>query len=243
MIAFSENRLARIAELEDWHFWFAGRQAMLRRLWRRHVRGRCRVLDVGCGTGHTMRKLSDLGHWVVGMDARPEGLRELRRTWPKANVIQALAPHLPIADQTFDVVLMLDVLEHTDDDALLEQVRRVLRPRGWLILCVPALPWLWSYRDEAAGHLRRYARAQLRRLLAGAGFEALDMRFYQCWLMPVAVITRLLGRRSPGWRDKEEQPRPLLNRCLAAANRLEARLSDRIAWPIGTSLVAACQKP
>ena len=242
MISFSEERLARVADMERWHFWFAGRQAILNQLWHRHVQGQCKVLDVGCGTGHTLRELSRLGHRVVGIDARPEGLRALRREWPNADVVQAVAPHLPLVDETFDVILMLDVLEHTDDLALLAQSHRLLRPGGWVLLRVPALPWLWSYRDEAAGHLRRYTRAQLRKLLADARFVALDVRFYQCWLLPVAVITRLLGRRWPGLRDAEERPNRLLNQLLSAANRLEARLSDRIAWPMGLSLVAACQK-
>lgn len=242
MIPFSEERLARLADMERRHFWFRGRQAMVERLWQRHVKGPCRVLDVGCGTGHMAQWLSIRGHSVAGLDARPEGLRAMRRARPEADLVQAEAAHLPLADASFDVVLMLDVLEHVDDAASLKQVHRVLRPGGWVILSVPALPWLWSYRDLAAGHRRRYTRRQLQQRLIGACFDVRDMRFYQFLLMPLAMATRLAGRRGPRLRDLEERPPRLFNRIMTGANRLEARLSDWIAWPAGTSLLAACRK-
>ena len=194
MISFSEERLARVADMERWHFWFAGRQAILNQLWHRHVQGQCKVLDVGCGTGHTLRELSRLGHRVVGIDARPEGLRALRREWPNADVVQAVAPHLPLVDETFDVILMLDVLEHTDDLALLAQSHRLLRPGGWVLLSVPALPWLWSYRDEAAGHLRRYTAADGLALFDRAGLDVLGHTRVWIHETPADAARRALRR-------------------------------------------------
>lgn len=243
MIAFSQERLARIAEMERRHFWFVGRQTIMRRLWQLHVYGTCRVLDVGCGTGHTLRELASQGHWVVGIDGRREGLQILKQEGVTSAVAQAGAPHLPLRDQSFDVVLMQDVLEHTDDVALLAEAHRLLRPGGWLLLSVPALPWLWSYRDDAAGHLRRYTREHLRRRLVEAKYSILDMRYYQCCLLPMIALTRLLGRRGPGLRDQEDRPLGPLNRVFSIINRLEARFSDTIPWPLGSSLVAACRRP
>jgi hypothetical protein len=69
---------------------------------------------------------------------------------------------------------------------------------------VPAMPWLWSYRDEDAGHLRRYTRRRLNRLLVGAQLRVREMRYYQCLLFPLVAVTRLFGRKRPGLRDFEE---------------------------------------
>jgi hypothetical protein len=69
------------------------------------------------------------------------------------------------------------------------------------------------------------------------------MRYYQFCLLPMVAMTRLLGQRGPAMRDQEDRPPGFLNRAFATINRLEARLSDTIPWPLGSSLVAACQKP
>ncbi len=240
---FGADRLARIAAMEGRHFWFLGRQAIIDQMWSKHLSGCRDVLDIGCGTGHMSQWLATRGHRVVSLDMRPEGLLALRAARPDACPVQAEAPHLPFAADSFDVVALLDVLEHVDDRALLRRAAGLLRPAGWLILTVPALPVLWSYRDRAAGHRRRYMCADLRRLIAEENYLLREVRYYQCLLLPIVLASRFLGRRGPTLRDLEERPLPVLNAILASINRFEARLSDYIVWPWGSSLVAVCQKP
>lgn len=73
------------------------------------------------------------------MDLRPEGLRKMRRKLPEAWLLQAEATNLPLMDGAFDAVLALDILEHVDDQRLLAEVQRVLRPGGLAIIgLVPA---------------------------------------------------------------------------------------------------------
>ena len=248
---FSAERLEQIGGMENWHFWFAGRQALVDQLWAEHfhrVAGtagnlRGAVIDVGCGTGQVAKRLEAAGCRVVGLDRRPEGLAAWRRSSKGALVVQGEAPNMPVVDEAFDGALLLDVLEHVDDIALLRQVHRVLRPGGRLLLTVPALPWLWSYRDEAAGHFRRYTRKTLERTLHEAGLAVVEIRYYQFLLMPLVAVTRLLGRRGPGLRDAEERPWPLVNRLLSVVNRFEVRLGRRVPWPCGSSRAAVCVKP
>jgi SAM-dependent methyltransferase len=237
---FSAERLLRLGELEQWHFWFVGRRALLGRLLAKYLKGGSElILDAGCGTGFLPEKLLRRGYRVVGLDRRTEGIFARRHA---VRFVQAEAGRLPFGDELFEAALLLDVLEHLDDREVLGDVRRVLRPGGWVIIMVPAAPWLWSYRDEAAGHRRRYRRRQLLRLIAAAELRVEEIRFYQCWLFPLAAVTRLLGRRGPGVRDLEECPLSILNRVLTWINRLEVRAGDFISWPWGTSLVAVCRK-
>lgn len=227
--------------MEGWHFWFAGRTALLRRLLSQylHPRGQW-LLDVGCGTGRTLDLLSELGYVPVGLDRLREGLVARRRQWPEARLMQAEADALPVASGAVDGAVLLDVLEHVDDRCLLQELKRIVRPGGRVVLTVPAMPWLWSVRDAAAGHRRRYARAELGRVLEAAGFRVETLVYYQFFLFPLIAIARLLGRNSEEASRAEETPPGLLNRLLTAVNLLEVRLGRHVSWPWGSSLAAVC---
>ena len=239
---FSAARLARLAEIERWHFWFAGRRALVHRLLRKYLSAPKTVLDIGCGTGCMLDELAQQGYRMAGLDLRPEGLHATHRRLPQIILFQAQAGCLPLAENSFDGVILLDVMEHADDVSILREAGNILKPGGIAVLTVPALPWLWSYRDRAAGHLRRYTRKDLRRLLLNSGFEIQEIHYYQCLLLPVVVLTRLLGRHDPALRDMEEQPLPLLNTLLLWINRFEVSLGRVVPWPWGSTLVAVCKK-
>jgi ubiquinone/menaquinone biosynthesis C-methylase UbiE len=241
--SFPRERLARLAEIERRHFWFAGRRALVSRLLTRHAHGeRARVLDLGCGTGTNAEELSRLGFDVVGLDQRPEGLVASRRKRPSSAFAQGVGERLPFSKESFDGVILLDVLEHVDDTEVLAEVARVLKPTGWALLTVPALPWLFSYRDQAAGHRRRYTRRTLRAALLAARLQVRETRYYQFLLFPLVAASRLLGRDGPAWRDREETLHPVVNRLFGAISGLEVRLGDVVPWPVGSSLAVVCRK-
>lgn len=242
--AFRADRLATLEEIEQEHFWFRGRLVLVEALLDRHVpRAGALVLDLGCGSGSLLDVLERRGHRTIGMDVRPEGLARAHERHPEALLVQAEADRLPLRDGVLDAVVALDVLEHVDDAAALREVARVLRPGGVLIASVPAVPWLWSFRDEDAGHLRRYSRRGLELELAAAGLVTAELRRYQFFLFPLVAAARVAGRRGPRVRDAEDRPSARVNRALGAVNRLDARLGARVTWPWGTSLVVAARRP
>jgi SAM-dependent methyltransferase len=200
------------------------------------------VLDAGCGTGAMVELLDQMGLRAAGFDLRPEGLMATKRACQSAWLFQAESACLPIADAKFDAALALDVLEHVDDRVMLAELTRVLRPGASLVLTVPALPSLWSYRDEAAGHLRRYTKRHLADLLNEAQLEIRQVGYYQCLLLPLVIATRWLGRRDASWRDTEDLPAPLINTILTLINRIEVSLGRFLPWPCGSSLFAVCRK-
>jgi SAM-dependent methyltransferase len=240
--AFSGARLARLAEIENEHFWFVARRELILGLLARHVgRSSQLILDVGCGAGGTLRALQGRGHALAGLDLRPEGLRWLRND-SVAEMTQGEATRLPFRDSSVAAVLLLDVLEHVREAAALDEVWRVLRPGGCLVLSVPALPALWSYRDEAAGHLRRYTRPHLLGALKLARFDIREVTAYQSLLLPALLLSRRLGRNDSRQRDLEDKPGRMINRVLTTVNRLEVRLGVGRALPWGSSLMAAAWK-
>jgi SAM-dependent methyltransferase len=241
-VGFDPERLRRLAELEGWHFWFAGRAALVEELLRDALPTAGDVLDVGCGNGALLATLTRLGHRAVGVDLLAEGLERARERVPSAWLARAAADRLPFPDESFDAALMLDVLEHLDDRAALSEIQRILRPAGVVIACVPANPRLWSHRDEAAGHLRRYTKTSIRRLADETGFVVQRIRPYQVLLFPVVAVMRLLGRSGPRMRDLEERPSPRLNRVLHSITSAERALGRLAPLPWGSSLVVVARK-
>lgn len=242
VLAFRADRLERLAEIESWHFWFGARLTLVEELLKRHLPESALVLDLGCGSGKVLDVLARQGHRPIGLDARPEGLARVRARLPGAWLVRGHAHRLPFKDGALDAVVTLDVLEHVDDRVVLEEIARVLRPAGTVVATVPAAPWLWSYRDDDAGHLRRYSRKRLEHVFRGAGFEPREIRYYQSLLFPLVAVSRLAGRRRRTLRDAEERPPALVNHALAGVNALEVRLGRRVRWPWGSSLLAVARK-
>ncbi|HEY5609908.1 MAG TPA: class I SAM-dependent methyltransferase [Thermoanaerobaculia bacterium] len=220
--------------LESDHFWFRGRRELVRRLLRRFVRPSATILDVGAGSGFFMRDLAEEGFRTVGIDPLAEP--------SAARLIRGDALRLPFRRQSFDAITILDVLEHVDDAATLREMREVLKNDGIAIVTVPASRHLWSSRDVAAGHRRRYSRRMLEEALSSSGFRPIFVTHYQFFLFPLMIVARTFGRNSSSMRDLEERPGALVNGLFRTLNVWEARCAPRVRWPWGSSLVAVCGK-
>lgn len=96
----------------------------------------CRVLDVGCAFGFGTARLP--GDLIIGVDRSEDYLRQGRRSYPQLSFVGGSAEALPFASDSFDAVSALDVLEHVPSPrATLDEIARILRPGGWLVLSVP----------------------------------------------------------------------------------------------------------
>src|SRR5438067_8021690 len=168
---------AIMREVEDTHWWYVGRRRIISSFVQRicdelrsEGKREPRILDIGCGTGGNLETLSKFGQ-AEGVDISREAL-DFCRARGLANVREGAAETLPFADESFDLVTGLDVVEHLDDDvAGLREMRRVLRPGGRCLLFVPAFMFLWGVQDDVSHHRRRYTLRELRRVMTEAGFE------------------------------------------------------------------------
>jgi SAM-dependent methyltransferase len=155
----------------------------------------------------------------------------------------ALPDDLPVTPGWADVVLLLDVLEHLDDDGEgLRAAGRTLRDDGRLVVTVPAYPWLWSGHDLALGHRRRYVAAGLRRLVADAGYRVERLSYFNTVLFPAVATTRLYKRLRRDARHDLERPAPALNTLLEWLFALERHVVTRQALPFGTSLLVVARR-
>jgi SAM-dependent methyltransferase len=142
-------------------------------------------------------------------------------------------------EDRFDLIAMLDVLEHIEDDrGSLSTLRSRLAHGGSLLLTVPALPWLWSQHDEIHHHKRRYTKASLTRALTEAGFELSSVGYFNTLLFPLALMQRVALRFTGGHHRADSMPPRLLNNILTRLFSFERRLVGRGRFPLGLSLYA-----
>ena len=114
----------------------------------RYIHPPARVLDVGCGTALSTRMLTQRGYDAVGVDLSPLFLCVEKENHPTTDLSAADATQLPFEDESFDVVAAFEFIEHAPNvPALLDELKRVLRPRGYLFFHSPNLisPYLPAY--------------------------------------------------------------------------------------------------
>lgn len=240
-----EKAYASIYGREDQHWWFLGRRKVLGRLIAGlEPPGDWRVLDVGCGTGGNFSFLDAYGR-VEGCDYSEEAIRfcVMRGTHP---VRVASIYELPYGDGSFDLVTCLDVIEHLRLDLpAFRELKRVLKPGGYLLATLPLGPHLYSDFDCVAGHLRRYTYAEVARLVDESGLDKVRLTCYTTLVHPVVRFYRWWGDMSGG-RSRHtagmETLFPLANRLLEQAMGLEARIISRRDLHWGSSIAALARK-
>lgn len=230
------------------HWWWRSRRRFVLHLIQQIA---CRngvesILDIGCGDGLFF---SDL------MSVAP--------TWgvePDASLISPSNPHRNRIDicafsedyrpgRAFDLIVMLDVLEHIEDDAAAMQcLQTLLVPGGRAILTVPALQLLWSQHDEANDHFRRYSRAQLCHRIVEAGLDIERLGFYFGWTVLPLILRRIVqpGRTKATERGEADYQVPIpaqpINTMLEWISSVDHALARRLPLPVGSSLFVVCRR-
>ena len=192
-----------LARIDRTHWWFVARRSILRDVLATALpAGRpSLIVDIGCGTGANIAALStDGGHRGVGIDTSADAIAFAQRRFPKVQFVCGQAPH-DVGDAlgAADACLMMDVLEHVEDDrGLLGRIVHALRPGALALITVPADMRLWSRHDEQLGHLRRYDAASLRATWGGLPVDEIAVTHFCRRLYAVARLQRWLTRRSRG---------------------------------------------
>jgi SAM-dependent methyltransferase len=199
------------------------------------------LLDYGCGTGFNLRFLSQFGD-VTGADVAPESLVEFQKA--RGYPLFDLRGDTSALEGAFDIITALDVLEHLDDDVGgLKMLATFLKPRGQIVLTVPAYDWLWGGEDEISLHKRRYTKRTLTRTCRAAGFDVLFSSYFNLSILPLAAVSIWSKRALSGRRALQEsnlRPTPAwMNRLLYEVTAFENRRVGRgtMSLPAGASLV------
>jgi SAM-dependent methyltransferase len=252
MKSINNDLLYKFNLIEKKHWWWRGRRELVRRFILERDRKITKILDIGCGTGETMSFVKNLlpNSEVWGIDPSPVGVAFTRGRGHKLVKI-AKAENLPFKNNIFDVVLILDVLEHIKDEAgVLKEIKRVLKPGGKVLITGPALKFIWSKHDTEQGHVTRFTRHQLKGLARKAGLKAEKIGYFN-FVLSLPIVAIRLGSKVPGLGFMANYDRGInfdiakigwLNTGLTKIFETEVRLMNKLDYPWGISVAAILVK-
>jgi len=255
---YEESGHPQLLRMQQEHFWYRGRHRFLLRAIDAEVRGRGgSAVDLGGGCGGWLKYLHE---------HRPGLFAELALADSSLHALTLAGPGVrEIAErhqadlydlgwrERWDVIFLLDVIEHLQDDAtVLRQVEAALRPGGLLFVTTPALPFFHSYNDVLVHHLRRYTRADFKRLANECGLVLRRARYFMFFLSPLMLMRRWFvpdletmtaDDISDHLARTHDLPPAPVNQILRFIFSLETPLGWHLAFPWGTSILGVFEKP
>jgi ubiquinone/menaquinone biosynthesis C-methylase UbiE len=242
-----QHTYAIMRRVEDTHWWFVGRrrilEAFLDQICANLDAEGLRILDVGCGTGANLEMLQHFGT-AKGVDVSSEALSFCRGRGLE-NVRQGEAERLPFADNSFDLVTALDVLEHLDDDSAgLSEFSRVLRPGGYVLMFVPAFMFLWGTQDDVSHHRRRYTLDSLSAAVRESGLVIERITYANIMFFAPILLARVLMRLT-GLKPASENNINIgsLNGILGRILGAEGAVLKKTNLPFGVSAICVARRP
>ena len=257
---FDERAFATLLEMQESHFWYLGRHKFIKNATTRHI------LSTGAGAGMSVVDLGGgVGGWlsylcgttsnnfarVALADSSRVALDTAAGSLP-CNAERYLIDLMNLGwSQEWDLAFMLDVIEHLDDDVVaVQEASRSLKSGGHLVITTPALPMLWSYNDETAGHKRRYTVNDYRVLADVSNMEVVDARYFMFLLSPLYVLSRYKPAVKLMTHEQKRElaiaqhkiPPLIINKFLSKIFGLETPLGHFLRFPWGTSVIAILRK-
>jgi SAM-dependent methyltransferase len=229
--SFYEGRdLDVLVDIPNYYSWILDQ-------FRKYLRGR--VIEVGAGIGNVAARYADWVDELLLVEPAKNLYPRLRERFAaRANVQTrcALVETLRDSFRPFDSAVLINVLEHVSDDlGMLRTLHAMLKPRGALLLYVPAMPFLFGSLDRTMQHVRRYEKNGLTTLVEQAGFQLQSIRYLDViGVIPWFVVGRVLKRRLLNARSTQAY-----DRWIVPAER---RLEGWVDPPFGKNLICIAQK-
>lgn len=212
------------------------------------------ILDIGCSSGFLINDIkSELPDaFIVGIDVVMGPLSKLAVSHPEIPFLHFDITTCPLLDNSVDAVVLLNVLEHIEDDALaVRQLYRILKPGGIAVIEVPAGPELYDIYDELLMHYRRYKIKELAILFLNAGFRVLWRSHMGFFLYPGFFTVKQFQRSR--WKNISEEEKSALvaqnisktggNPFFRTLMKLELKLGNLFSYPFGIRCLLTVQKP
>lgn len=242
--------LKKFNEIETQHWWWEGRRQLVRQLITQ--KRPQKILDIGCGTGETLSFIKSLfpKSLVYGVDTSIRALNYSRARGHK-KIYKSNALNLPFKDNTFDVILFLDVLEHIEKDVeAIKEAQKKLKKNGSIIITSPGLQFIWSKHDSEQGHKRRYTRRRIQFIARESNLRTSFVSYFNFFLSPPIILIRLLSNvkmfsnfaRYDNGINYDIAKLGLLNGLLKKIFVFEIKALRFINYPIGISIGAVLNK-
>lgn len=237
--------------ISDLYFWYQARKILIDDLLKSKLGNFSpdrKILDIGCGTGTELEILKKYGQ-VSGLDIDDSALNIIKTHG--CLTIKGDIESIHLEKDSFDCICCFDVLEHLrNDQAVLEKIYASLRPDGYIFFTAPTFSFLFSTHDKFSGHLRRYSRKELQTKLFTAGFQNIDLNYWNFLLFfPIALI-RFIKKiifintlKAQKFSTDAKPLNSLLNKFLFLLLNLEnLAIKNNIRFPFGLTIFGSAKK-
>ncbi|MCB1144936.1 MAG: class I SAM-dependent methyltransferase [Leptospiraceae bacterium] len=235
-------------EMEETNWWFKGtRELLLNWIFKdsNNLNKSFKILDIGCGTGVWLTHLNRVAE-AEGLDISEEAVEFSAKRGLKITL--GSAEKIPFDNNTFDIITAIGVIEHIEDDKIvIQEINRVLKPGGKVVILTSAFNILWSAHDDIVYHVRRYRIKEVTQLFSKNGFEILKQSYFTFFLFPLILPIRVI-QRWIGWKPEPEKvtdimkTNKIVNLVLLTILRIESYLTRFISLPFGVNIVLIAKK-
>ncbi len=233
-------------ELGNKHWWFLSKKKIILSMIKKYLpeKENLKILDIGCGSGLMLNDLENIGK-VYGLDSSDEAIKFSSQKF-NGTIKKGFLPNdIPYTNGTFDIITVLDVLEHIEDDKTsLSKIKDLLTNEGILIITVPANMHLWSHHDHIHHHFRRYTRDNLHKKIILSDLKIEKMSYYNSLLyIPIYIVRKFntIFRKTKANSDLK-LPCKIVNSILKMIFSFEQTYLRKFNFPQGVSLIAICKK-
>lgn len=209
----------------------------------------CEVLmEIGCSSGFLIKEIvsrfPDL--IVIGADVVKAPLQRLAKTQPNLPLIRFDLLQNPLPNSCVNHLIMLNVLEHIEDDFLaLKNAYDLLKPGGSLIIEVPAGPYLYDSYDKQLHHFRRYTALELQAKLKSVGFTITRKSHLGFFIYPVFALVKIINKI--GFKSNSsvetQASRTSNSKFLSIIMNTEFKLSKFFSYPFGVRVLITAKRP
>lgn len=221
---------------EDKHWWFIVRCNIFFNLIKNLNNNINNFLDIGCGTGNFMKKISPISKNVYGID--PHTYKNSKHK----NILKGEAEDIPFKNNMFDFISCFDVLEHLKQpNIVIDEIHRILKRNGYAIITTPACQNLYGPHDVENEHIKRYSKKELEKLFDDR-FEIIRSTYFNTLLFPIEGTTRLIEKILNKKIKKNEIPNNKLNNFFLNIFNKEVKFLENKNFPIGMSCLIIVRK-
>lgn len=232
-------------EADFW--WFKGRRILLKRILKSlNNHSSLKILDTGSCTGYNLHLLNKYGK-AYGVDVEKKAVEYCKKRGLKRMTLLKNGMKLPFQNNSFDVITCLDVLEHIEEDEkYLHELYRVLKPKGKLIIFVPAIKLLWSQLDVKSHHQTRYTISTLKNKIRKTKFLLKEIKYFNYilfWpMLPVRLIQKLPFFKSNEFGSELIVNNKLINKLLFYIFAFDVWSTKWFSPPVGVSIFLIAEK-
>ena len=227
------------------HFWFRHRNKIILDIIEKYLKEAkdgIRILELGAGSGNISRFLKSKGYNVDASDVYKTAIDYFKNDVDNAFVFDLLSDKAPDnMSHRYDFVILGDVLEHLDDPvSALERTKVFLRPKGYIVITVPALMQLWGDYDEYYGHKRRYNKKSLENELIESGYSLEEIKYFM--FLPSLFLffqrkVKPIARGKSRTIFKELNINDFLNRIMHVLMLIEYVVGKTVDYSFGSSIL------